>query len=202
VDFSILYRVLWKPREVFKEFEGKRRLEPFIFIGVMALLLTIKVYRGSFEDVKEHPALLLIGLIQISLSDLMIPIVNATVVYFAIRFALKLKFSFWSLVGIFILCGIPFYIEGAMNVFGYKSIGLGTLSSFLKSTQPFLFGMIATITLFFTWMIYLWWVAINQLFNLQRRQSILLVGSLALINMLQGGLWVFLARMFLSKIAK
>jgi hypothetical protein len=47
MDFSILYRVLWKPSDVFKGFLAKPRPEPFILISVIIVIATIKTYISS-----------------------------------------------------------------------------------------------------------------------------------------------------------
>jgi len=190
MNFSMLYRVLWKPREVFKEVESRRQLAPFIFIGVVIFLSVMNAYWNYFDDYNKQPLLLLLVLMQISVGVMFTPTVNATVIYLIVLPARKVQISFTVLLGIFILCGIPYYLEEAIIFFGYRPIGLGSLFLFLESTQPFLFGMIATLTLFFVWMIYLWWVAFDQLLSLKRWQNTLLVCSLVLIHMLiDGGLW-------------
>ena len=193
MDFSILYHVFWRPREVFKQFVGKTRLEPFILVTVIVVLSGINAYVGLFEEIIKHPVLQIVGLVQSLLFLLLSPTVDATIIFLIVRFVLKKQSGFVSLVSAFILCGLPNYIETFLIVaFGYPAIGLDSFISLILShenTQPFLLGMIGTITPFFIWVIILWRAAISQIFNLQRRQNVLLVCSLVLINMLLDGFW-------------
>jgi hypothetical protein len=190
MDFSILYRVFWQPQEVFVKFDSKKRLEPFIFFAVFVLLVTAKnIYLGSLEVIFKPPSLLLLILIQVFIGALMIPLVNSAVLLLVDRLLIKSNLSFMNLMSTFILCAMPIYAESTMNGFGYRSLGLGTFVSSLTSSQPFLFGMFATITIGFAWMIYLWSVALNRLY-LQSWRNGLIVALLVLIDsMLGGGLW-------------
>ena len=199
MDFTILYRVLWKPSAVFKRFAGKLRTEPFVLIAVIAIISGINAYVGRFQEVLDHPVWFPVGLIQSSLILLLPPTIDAVVVFLLVLLLMKVRTKFLVLVSAFVLCEMPYFLERLLAmVFGYPSIGLGSLITILGDIQPFLFGMLATITPFFVWNVILSWVAIIEIFNFQRRQNILLVGSLVLTGMLLNGVWFQVKCMWLK----
>jgi hypothetical protein len=194
MDFSILYRVIWMPNAVFKQFVSKFRLEPFIMIGVIGVISVINAYLGRIDEVVRHPFLLFAGVIQACLFALLFPIVDATIIILIARFVFKKEeVNFISLVSILILCNLPYYIEVMLTVFlAYPSIGLGTLITLFGDINLFILGMFTVITPFFIWVVILWTAAMRQIFSLQYWQRILLVSTLILTSMLLGGLWSIL----------
>lgn len=187
MDFTILYRFIWQPRKVFQQFVDKTRLEPFVFVVAYAILS----YLWYFWGLLKTPHLFLLSLFQGLFTSLIFPVVNAIIAFLMVRFWLGKTISFLSVVSVAILCGVPYFIEGLLMAgFGYHpSTGLSSIIPILGIKQPFLVGALVLVTPFFVWIVFLWWVAVNQLFNLQRRQSILFISGLVLMDLLISGAW-------------
>lgn len=200
MDFSILYRVLWEPSNVFKTFEGKTRKEPFLLLGVIPLLVLINTFKGNFQQIQNHPSLLFITPLQVYIATLVSPLVQAVIVVLIARFAMNTRAGFFSFVSAFILCWLPFELMSWIPVLFGKSgfyIGLGRLFVDLRNTQPFLFGMLASVTPAFIWIVILWRIALQQMLFLSTRQNTILVVSLTLFGLTSGGLWrMFAVAMF------
>jgi hypothetical protein len=64
MDLTTLYRVLYKPSDVFKELKDRIRPEPYIFICVVVLLPVLIAYRNDYKLVVEQPFLIPLGLLQ------------------------------------------------------------------------------------------------------------------------------------------
>jgi hypothetical protein len=116
MDFSILYRVLWKPSDVFKGFLAKPRPEPFILISVIIVIATIKTYINNIQRLLDQPSLFFIGLIQGYFLLLFLPTLYALFTLIAIRFSQQTKTRFTILVSAFILCNIPQYIPSFLKM--------------------------------------------------------------------------------------
>ncbi len=187
MDLTILYRFLWQPRNVFQQFVDKTRLEPFIFVVAYAILS----YLWYFWELLKTPHLFLLSLFQGLLTSLIFPIVNAVIAFLMVRLWFGKTVNFLSIVSVSILCGLPYFIEGLLMAgFGYHpSTGLSFIIPILGIKQPFLVGAIVMVTPFFLWIVFLWSIAINQLFNLQRWQSRLFVIGLVLMDLLISGVW-------------
>jgi hypothetical protein len=188
MDFTILYRVLWKPRDVAKQFIGKIRIEPFIF----AIAWTVLSYLWYFTDLIKTPLLLIVRMLQ-GLSVLLIfPAINAAIAFLIIRFIFKIRFNFIQLFSLFILCGLPYYIEGLLiAIFHYNpSTGAGSLIQHFGDIHPFLFGMISMITPFFIWIVFLWRGALYHI--LSERQAKVVLGTLFVVDLIVSGLWRYL----------
>lgn len=200
MDFSILYRVLWEPSNVFKTFEGKTRKEPFILLGVIPVLVLINTFKGNFQQIQNHPSFLFITPLQVYIATLVIPLVQAVIVVLIVRFAMNTRAGFFSFVSAFILCWLPFELMSWIPVLLGKPgfyIGLGRLFVDLRNTQPFLFGMLAAVTPAFIWIVILWRIALQQMLSLSTRQNTILVVSLTLFGLTSGGLWrMFAVAMF------
>jgi hypothetical protein len=200
MDFSILYRVLWQPGEVFKAFAGKTRKEPFILLGVIPFLALINTYKDDIQQIQNHPSLLFIVPIQVYISTLVSPLIQALIVVLIARFAMNLKAGFFSFVSAFILCFLPFEFLSWIPVLFGKSgfyLGLGRLFMDLRNTHPFLFGMLASVTPVFIWMVILWRSALRQMLSLSTRQNTILLVSMILFGLTSGGLWrMFAVAMF------
>lgn len=190
MDFRILYRVIFRPNTVFREFLDKQRLEPLIFVGMLSIIANLAAYASHFEDIINKPWLIIIGLLQGALVLLAFPVLSAILVLLAAHFVLKTKIGFITLLSVFILGELPYYIETVLIVLaGYSPISLGSLLGSFGDRPPLLFGFLLTITPFFVWTVVLWSMAITQLFKLPHRQAITLVGTLVLLNILAGGMW-------------
>ena len=164
MDFSILYRVVWKPSAVFKQFKDKPRLEPYILVGVLVLLQGLKPYWGHFDAITAAPSAFAMNLLFGFLFFVLFPIMDAVVVVLTASILGGAKPRFLSFLSAFILCALPYYIEAMLALFfGYTPRGLGSLFPSLESSFPFAFGMVATVTPFFLWTIALWWFAVKQL---------------------------------------
>lgn len=200
MDLTILYRVLWKPNEVFKEIIGKFRVEPFIFICAAVAIPLIAAYKSDYRQLIEQPDLILIGLFRGFFIALLFPGLNAIIIFAIAKTAFDSKASFWPLLSAFILCGLPFYISTWLKMFfGYPAIyvGLGALSPSLAQTHPFLFGILASITPFFIWVVILWRSALTRLLATSKRQTAVLLSVLILLGLTVGGLWrMFAVMMF------
>jgi hypothetical protein len=75
--------------------------------------------------------------------------------------------------------------------FGYPAtyVGLGGLFSPLRETHPFLFGIVATVTPFFIWVVFLWHTALNQIFEISKQKKAFLLSELIILSLLSGGFW-------------
>jgi hypothetical protein len=154
MDYSILYRVVWEPSEVFKQFKGKPRLEPYIFVGAIVLLQGLKPYVGHFEELTKAPFALPINLLAGFLLFLLFPIVSALIVTLSATLLGNEKPPYLSLLSAFILCSLPYYIEAILVLTtAYTPFGLVSIFPSLSRVSPFAFGMLATITPFFIWSI-------------------------------------------------
>jgi hypothetical protein len=201
MDFTILYRVLFKPNDVFKEFKERTRPEPFIFIGALVILSVVNAYRNDFQNIIEHPSLIPIGLLQGLFFSLLFPGIEALIVLLIARLLFKAKASFLSLVSAFILCSLPQYISSWLTMlFGYPAIyvGLGGLFTSLRETHPFLFGMVASITPFFIWVVFLWRAALKQIVTPSKQQTTALLSVLIIQGLTIGGLWRMFAVMIFN----
>ena len=200
MDFSILYRVLWKPSDVFKAFAGKARKEPFILLGVIPILALINTYKDDLQQIQNHPSLLFIVPLQVYISTLVSPLIEALIIVLIARFAMNTKADFFSFVSAFILCWLPFELLNWIPVLFGKSgvyIGLGRLFMDLRNTRPFLFGMLASVTPVFIWIVILWRIALRQMLPLSAHQNTILLVSLTLFGLTSGGLWrMFAVAMF------
>ncbi len=191
MDFSILYRVVWKPGEVFKQFKDKARLEPYILIAMIVLFQGLKPYWRHFEAVSAAPLAFTMNLLFGFLLFILFPIADAVIVTITASILGGEKPRFLSLLSAFILCALPYYIETVLVlVFGYTPLGLGSLFQSLETSSPFAFGMVATVTPFFLWTITLWWFAVKQLLSLQEWKNVSIVASLAVVNIILGG-WIW-----------
>jgi hypothetical protein len=200
MDFSIVYQVLWKPSDVFKTFVGKTRKEPFILLGVIPILALINTYKDDLQQIQNHPSLLFIVPIQVYISTLVSPLIEALIIVLIARFAMNIKAGYFSFVSAFILCWLPFELLSWIPVFFGKSgfyIGLGRMFMGLRDTHSFLFGMLASVTPIFIWIVILWRIALRQMLPLSVRQNTILLVSLVLFGLMSGGLWrMFAVAMF------
>ena len=64
MDFTILYRVIWKPSEVFNQFKSKLRIEPFILVAVISIISGINAYLGPYKELNKQPLLFLLGVVK------------------------------------------------------------------------------------------------------------------------------------------
>ncbi len=200
MDFSILFRVLYNPRRVFEEWGDKPRPEPLIFIAFLAVVLNIIAYIGRFAEILNHPLLFIFLVLFGLLALLILPILQAMLIW-VITLAARAKF--FSLLSAFILCILPILIESGLVLFSSPIIGPYplTISYFIdpfKSSSTFWLGMISSISLSFFWTIFLWWRAITYLLKEKLRQNITLVGSLVILNLVINGLMT----RFMFKIAQ
>jgi hypothetical protein len=194
MDLRILYRVILRPTMVFKDFSDKTRFEPLIFIGMLSIIASVIAYVNHLEDVIKEPWLFLIGLFQGVLLLLLFPLLSTILVLLAARSVLRTTVGFITLLNIFILAELPYYIETLLIVFaGYSPISIGSLLGSFGDTPPLLSGFLLSITPFFVWIVVLWWIAVTNLLKLTHRQTITLVGALVLLNILAGGIWNFIA---------
>jgi hypothetical protein len=190
MDFSILYRVLWQPSKVAKQFDGKIRIEPFIFVLAYAVLS----YLWYFTDLIKTPFFLIVRILEGLSVALLFPALNTIVAFLFIRFIFQVRLNIIQLFSLFIVCGIPYYVEGLLiAIFGYKPMtGAGTLFQHSANTSPFIFGMISMITPFIIWILLLCRSAVNHILNGQERQANLIIASLFVFDMLVSGLWRYL----------
>ena len=190
MDFRILYQVFFRPGMVFKEFMDKQRLEPLIFVGILSIIASLTAYVGHFEDVINKPWLIIIGLLQSALALLAFPVLSTIFVFWAAHSVLRIKIAFITLLSVFVLCELPYYIEAALTILtGYSPISVGSLFGPFGDRPTLLFAFLLTITPFFVWTVVLWWMAIRQLFKLPRQQTMIVVGPLVLLNLFAGGIW-------------
>jgi len=191
MDFSILFRVIWSPSDVFKQFKEKLRLEPYIFIGILAIFQGLMPYLGRFGEISQSGFAVTMNVLVGYLFFLAFPIVNVLVVTLAITFLGGERPSFFSILSALILCHLPYYIEAILALtLGYSPIGLGSLFPSIEHVSPFAFGMIGTISLSFGLCMALWWFAINQLLSLSEKKKLFVVAILAFANIFLGG-WIW-----------
>ncbi len=191
MDFSIFYLVILKPGEVFKQFLSKLRLEPYVFLGVFMLFLIVTQYWGRFEEAAISPMPIILQiLISYFLFYILFPVLNTVVVILMTYILMRgKKLQFLSLLSAFILCALPFYIETILTIyFDYIPFNLASLFPGLETSYPFAFGMIASVTFSFLWVVVLWWLVVKQLVLSEKWKQLLIVISLVIVNMILGGL--------------
>jgi hypothetical protein len=200
MDFSILYRVLWQPSDVFKDFAGKIRKEPFILLGFIPILALINTYKDDPQQIHNHPSLLLIVPFQVYVFTLLGSFIEALIIVLIARFAMNINTGFLSFVSAFTLCWLPFELLSWIPVFFGNSgfyIGLGSLFMGIRDTYPFVYGVFASVTPVFIWIVILWRIALREMLPLSTRQSTILLVSLILFGLTSGGLWrMFAVAMF------
>ncbi len=121
MDLTILYRVLYSPRCVFENWGDKPRPEPFIIVGIFAILLTITLYIG-YDRFFNTYILWILGL-PVGLCLLLLkPIIETCFIYILAYYNfITQKPKVYILLNIFILCAIPLYIEVIIiRVFAYS----------------------------------------------------------------------------------
>jgi len=123
MDLTILYRVLWKPSTVFREFKDRQRIEPFILICAAVVIPLILAYKNDIQQIVDHPSLLLTGLLQGFFFSLLFPGLEALIVFLSARLIFNVKSNLLTLLSAFILCGLPQYISTWLTIaFGYPAI--------------------------------------------------------------------------------
>lgn len=178
MDFTILYRVLWKPGEVFKKFVDKTRPEPFIFIALIVPLNLLVIHRNDFQQFVMQPLLVASILLKGFYSSLKWPFLNGLIVYFFVKLIAKYKVHVLPLASAFIVCLLPHYIlKFTAEILGYSGnvLTAGSLFPSLKEAQPFPYSFLATINPSFIWVIFLWHAALNQLLNIPKIQRAILL---------------------------
>ena len=173
MDLSILYRVLWKPNEVFRSFIGKLRPEPYILLILIVVLNFIKAFVGDIHKINNYQSLITFSVIRSLFFLLFFPTVYALIIMVIERFVNKGRVELLSWIGVFLLCKLPLYIAWIIKaILGYPVYGLGyVLPISLRDSNPFLYLTIATITPFFIWTVILMRAALNQLLDIQYWQK-------------------------------
>jgi hypothetical protein len=178
MDFTVLYRVLWKPGDVFKKFVDRTRPEPLIFIAITVPLGLLYIHRNDLQQLLHQPSLIAIGLLKGLFFSLLWPFLDGIIAYLYVRSIAKYKVQILPLSSAFILCSLPHYISKlVMAISGYPGylFEMGGLSPSLRETHPFLFSFIAAIDPFFIWVIILWNAALNQLLSISKKQKTILL---------------------------
>lgn len=195
MNLTILYRVLWKPASVFREFREETRKEPFIFIGILIAINTIGAARNDFSQI-TNPAMLLAGILHAAFRSLLFPGFSALIVQLAARHLFEAKAKYLQIMSALILCSLPFYISSWLSsVIGISrnSFGLGSMIPSMQETHPLVFGFVASINPFSIWAFVLMYIAQKEIFGLSRRQSATLLLVLIVSGIILNGLWLMLA---------
>jgi len=140
MDLSILYRVLWKPNEVFRSFIGKLRPEPYILLILIVVLNFIKAFVGDIHKINNYQSLITFSVIRSLFFLLFFPTVYALIIMVIERFVNKGRVELLSWIGVFLLCKLPLYIAWIIKaILGYPVYGLGyVLPISLRDSNPFL----------------------------------------------------------------
>jgi hypothetical protein len=201
MDFTTYYRLLWKPGNVFKEFAGSVRPEPFILLAIVIFVGTI--YQVAILDQFAHTSWwLFTGFVKHYLYNLVFPVLDALFIYLSVKYIFNSNIGFFALVSALIFCQIPFYIASLLFIFtGFsaKSIGLGVLMPQLADSHPMIYGIVEAITPVTFWYIILIWIALQQMSSLRRWQNGILAGGVVLMNILETLLWMLFAIMIFNK---
>lgn len=201
MDFTILYRVLWKPGDVFKKFVDRTRSEPFIFIVIIVPLGLLYTHRNDLQQLLDQPSLIAMGLLKGLFFPLLWSFLDGIIVYLYVRSIAKYKVQILPLVSAFILCSLPHYISKlVVAISGYPEylFGMGGLFPSLRGTHPFLFSFIATIDPFSIWVIILWNAALNQLLSISKKQKTILLIIMTLFPFAFSLVWLMFAVMIFN----
>jgi hypothetical protein len=170
MDFTILYRVIFKPNDTFKEFKDRTRPEPFILIAVLVVLSTIAAYKHDFPQTTEQPALILIGILRALFFSFIYPGIDALIILLTASLLFKTRTRFSILLSAFLLCSLPQHL-------------LSWLMLYLDSLAQYI-GLVG-----FIWVVFLWHAALRQILPISKRQVMALLAVLVLVNLIVGGLW-------------
>jgi hypothetical protein len=111
MDFRILYRFIFKPSTVFREFLAKQRLEPLIFVGMLSIIGCLAAYVSHPKTLINRPWLIILGLLQSASALLVFPVLSTILVFLATRYVLRTKIAFITLLSAFVLCELPYYMR-------------------------------------------------------------------------------------------
>jgi hypothetical protein len=187
-DPMFAFRVIYAPRQTFEEFRHTAPIGVLVPVVVIAILTTARAYVSLPQKELLGLVSLLTTIAYGALVMLAVPLV-LTLYVFLLWWRLGTReIGFWSLFLAFVLCAFPSYLGALLGVYiEWFYFGLGDLFRLSMTTQPFLYGMLETITPFFLWTIALWWVAITVLLRPIPGQRVVLVGSLVLLEALING---------------
>lgn len=186
VDPSILYRILYDPRGTLREFTQRPRYEVVLPVIGIALLNSTRAYLGMPHNDSTEVVMTVLGLaivaVYIVFELLLPPLANAVCAH-ALRARLgSTGVGFRSVSTAFVLCALPLYLGIVLSSFSPVFwFSLGTPFRFLANTHPSLFFILGTITPYFLWMMFLWWIAVDVVLRQRHAQRLLLVGFFAVL---------------------
>ncbi len=144
MDFTILYRVILKPNNTFKEFKDRTRPEPFIIIALLIILSTLAAYGHGVLQTNEQPSLVIIKMLQALFFIFIFTGIYALIILLSARLLFNVRTRFPVLLSALMLCSLPNYLLSLPMIY-------------LESTARYI-GLLG-----FIWIVFLWYAALNQI---------------------------------------
>jgi Yip1 domain len=170
MDFTILYRVILKPYDTFKEFKERMRPEPFIIITLFVVLSTIGAYRHDVLHTNEQLSLKLSRMLLSLFFIFIFTVIYSLIILQSAKLLFKVRVRFPVLLSALMLCNLPKYLLSLPMIY------LESIARYIS-----LLG--------FIWVVFLWYAALSQLFPVSKGQTIALLAVLVLTSMVVSGLW-------------
>jgi Yip1-like protein len=170
MDFTILYRVILKPNDTFKEFKDRTRPEPFIIIALFVVLSTIATYKHDVLQTNEQPSLILIRMLQTLFFIFIFTGIYSLIILLSAKLLFKVRTRFPILLSALMLCSLPKYLLSLPMIY-------------LESIARYI-GLLG-----FIWVVFLWHAALSQILPVSKRQAIILLAVLVLTSIVVYGIW-------------
>jgi len=185
MDPSRIHRVLYAPGPTFQEFAQRPRYEALVPVLIVSLVSSVRAYVGMLGEGATGAGFAVIGLVFVFMYSVIgmvaPPLMNATLVHI-LRRRDATNISFSSLFTAFVLCSLPLYLGLLLSSFFDRLLfGLGSLFPFVGESHSLLVRLLATITPYLLWTIFLWWIAVTVLLNLRSYQRLLAVVAFVLL---------------------
>jgi hypothetical protein len=185
MDPARIHRVLFAPGPTFQEFAQRPRYEALVPVLIVGLVSAVRAFVGMLGEAATGAGFAVIGLVFVFMYSVIgmvaPPLMNATLVHI-LRRRDAANISFSSLFTAFVLCSLPLYLGLLLSSFSDRLLfGLGSLFPFFGESHSLLVRLLATITPYLLWTIFLWWIAVTVLLNLRSYQRLLAVVAFVLL---------------------
>jgi hypothetical protein len=185
MDPARIHRVLYAPGPTFQEFAQRPRYEALVPVLIVSLVSAVRAYVGMLGEGTTGAGFAVIGLVFVFMYSVIgmvaPPLMNASLVHI-LRRRDATNISFSSLFTAFVLCSLPLYLGLLLSAFSDRLLfGLGSLFPFVGESHSLLVRLLATITPYLLWTIFLWWIAVTVLLNLRSYQRLLAVVAFVLL---------------------
>jgi hypothetical protein len=169
MHLSIIYSVIYKPRETFEKFLEMPRVEAFIPVLVIAIVNTVRSY-PLFRQEESLSSLGLIGAILVGFAYcvivmLCLPLLATLLVFFlSKKLSWDSKVAFGRLFTALVMCAFPTYLDALLRpIVNLSYLDLGYVLRQMAESHPLAYTALSGVTVSFLWMVLLWWVALGVL---------------------------------------